>query len=230
MNRVLIKYIAIAAMLIDHIGLLFVPIETPLGTAMRVVGRLTAPIMCFFLVEGFIHTRSKKKYGTRLFVFALISQIPFAYMMYNYFWVAHFNVMATLFLCFMILLVFEKVENLFLKVVLITALALLGNYCDWGLMAPLWVLCFYLTKDNKNKMALWYCVLCAFWVVRCCVVSFDKGGAWYDSLWQGGSVLALPILCTYNGEGGKTGKFTKWFFYWFYPAHILILGLMFRAG
>ncbi len=229
MNRNIIKCIAAAAMLIDHIGLLFVPIATPLGTAMRVVGRLTAPIMCFFLVEGFIHTSSKKKYGTRLLIFAVISQIPFAYMMYNYFWVAHFNVIATFFLCFMILLVFEEVENVFLKVLLIAVLASLGYFCDWGLMAPLWVMCFYLCKDNKNKMALWYCVLCAFWVIRCCIVKFDEGGNWYDSLWQLGSVLALPILYTYNGEGGKSGKFSKWFFYWFYPLHLLVLGIIFRT-
>lgn len=229
MNRNLLKYIAVAAMLIDHIGLLFVPADTPWYTVMRVIGRLTAPVMCYFLAEGFIHTRSREKYGTRLFVFALISQIPFAYMMYNYFWVAHFNMIATLFLCFMILLTFEKVENVFLKVVIIAGLASLGRFCDWGLMAPLWVMCFYLCKDNKNKMALWYCVLCAFWVIRCCVVSFDKGGDWYDSLWQLGAFGALPILYLYNGEGGKAGKFSKWFFYWFYPLHILILALIFRT-
>ncbi|MBQ7295811.1 MAG: hypothetical protein IJW86_06420 [Clostridia bacterium] len=229
MNRTVIKYIAVAAMLIDHIGLLFVPISTPLGTAMRVIGRLTAPIMCFFLAEGFTHTSSKKKYGMRLFAFALISQIPFIYMMKGYFWVAHFNFIATLFLCFMILLTLEKVENILLKVVIIACLASLGYFCDWGLMAPLWVMCFYLCKDNKKQMALWYSVLCAFWVIRCCVVGFDNGADWYDSLWQLGSFGALPILYSYNGEGGKTGKFTKWFFYWFYPVHLLVLGIIFRT-
>ena len=229
MNRNIIKYIAALAMLLDHIGLLFVPSDTFIGTAMRVAGILTAPIMCFFIAEGFIHTRSRKKYGTRLLVFALISQIPFAYMIYNNFWVAHFNVIATFFLCFMMLLVFEKVENIFLKVALIAGIVALGYFCDWGLMAPLWVMCFYLCKDDKNKMALWYCVLCAFWVVRCCVVTAGKGGEWYDSLWQAGSFLALPILYTYNGESGKTGKFSKWFFYWFYPLHILILAIIFRT-
>ncbi len=228
MNRNILKYIAIAAMLIDHIGMLFVPIATPLGTVMRVIGRLTAPIMCFFLAEGFAHTSSKKKYGTRLFIFALISQIPFAYLMYGYFWKAHFNVIATLFLCFMMLYTFERVENLFFKVALIAGIAASGYFCDWGLMAPLWVMCFYLCKDNKNKMALWYSVLCAFWVVRCCVVTFDKGGSWYDSLWQLGCFGALPLLYLYNGEGGKSSRFTKWFFYWFYPVHLLVLGIIFR--
>lgn len=229
MNRNIIKYIAVIAMLSDHIGLLFVPADTPLRFVMRFIGRLTAPIMCFFLAEGFVHTRSKKKYALRLLLFAFISQIPYAYLMSGYFWIADFNMIATLFLCFMILLVFEQVDNIPLKVVLIAVLAGLGYYCDWGLMSPLWVMCFYLCRDDKNKMAKWYCVLCAFWVVRCCVMSVEGGNDWYNVLWQAGSFAALPIIYLYNGEGGKASKFSKWFFYWFYPLHLLILGIAFRA-
>lgn len=228
MSRNIIKYIAAFAMLIDHIGFLFVPIASPVGTAMRVIGRLTAPIMCYFICEGYIHTRSKKKYAIRLFLFALISQIPFAYMVNGYFWKLHFNVVATFFLCFMVLLVFEKVENLFLKLFIIVCLVCLCHYCDWGLMAPMWVLCFYLFKESKNKMAICYCLLCIFWCFRCCVVSYKGGGEWYDSLWQLGTLLALPIIYTYNGEKGRGGKFSKWFFYWFYPLHMLVLGIIFR--
>ena len=75
MNRNILKYIAVIAMLCDHISLVFVGMDKPLGVAMRVFGRLTAPIMCYFLVEGYMHTRSKKKYGARLLVFALISDV-----------------------------------------------------------------------------------------------------------------------------------------------------------
>ena len=71
MNRNFLKYIAVAAMLCDHIALVFVGMNNPVGVAMRVFGRLTAPLMCYFLVEGFVHTRSKKKYGIRLFIFAI---------------------------------------------------------------------------------------------------------------------------------------------------------------
>ena len=61
MNRNILKYIAVIAMVIDHTALTFVGMDNPLGLAMRVFGRLTAPIMCYFLVEGYIYTRSKKK-------------------------------------------------------------------------------------------------------------------------------------------------------------------------
>lgn len=52
-----LKLIAITAMLIDHIAWKFVDTATPLGILMHVVGRLTMPIMCYFVAEDFFHTR-----------------------------------------------------------------------------------------------------------------------------------------------------------------------------
>lgn len=229
MNRNIIKYIAVVAMVIDHIGALFVPISTPLGTAMRVIGRLTAPIMCYFLCEGYLHTRNKKRYAIRLLIFGVLSQFAYTYMLYGYFWKLHFNVIVTFFLCFMLLLVLDKAGQLWLKALLVATIMLLCHYCDWGLMAPLWTACFYICKDSKRNMSFWYLILCAFWVCRCCYVTYSGGGEWYNSLWQIGSVLALPIILSYNGKKGSDNKFSKWFFYWFYPLHMLILGIMFRT-
>ena len=73
-----LKVIAIVAMLIDHIAWAFVPLDTFLGQAMHFVGRTTAPTMCFFIAQGYKHTRSLPA-TWRLAVFALISQIPFSY-------------------------------------------------------------------------------------------------------------------------------------------------------
>ncbi len=228
MNRKILKYIAVIAMIIDHCALVFVGMGKPLGIAMRVVGRLTAPIMCYFVAKGYVYTSSKKRYGKRLFVFALISQIPFIYLVAGYFWVMKLNMIATLFLCFMILLCLGKIANIPLKVICILGLATLCHYCDWGTMAPLWVLIFYLFRDDKQKMAIFYLISCAFWTVRCCSVAVSGGHEWYSALWQAGSIMALPLLCSYNGESGKRSKFSKWFFYWFYPVHLLILGIIYR--
>lgn len=79
LDRNIIKYIAIIAMLIDHISMFFIPITNPLGDIMRVIGRLTGPLMCYFLSEGFYYTSNKFKYGSRLFIFALISQFPYVF-------------------------------------------------------------------------------------------------------------------------------------------------------
>ena len=229
MNRKILKYIAVIAMIIDHCALVFVGTGKPLGVAMRLVGRLTAPIMCYFLVEGYMHTRSKKKYGKRLFAFALISQIPFIFLVAGYFWVMKLNMIFTLFFCFMILLCLEKIDSIPLKVICILGLGYMCYYCDWGTVAPLWVLVFYIFRDDKKKMVIFYLIACAFWVVRCCSVAVSGGSEWYSVWWQAGSVLALPVIYSYNGEGGKPSKFSKWFFYWFYPVHLLVLGIIYRS-
>ena len=228
MNRNILKYIAVVAMIIDHSALVFVGMDKPLGIAMRVVGRLTAPIMCYFLVEGFLYTRSKKKYGERLFIFALISQIPFIYLLAGYFWVLKLNMIATLFLCFLMLLCLEKISNIPLKVICILSIAVACDCCDWGTMAPLWVLIFYVIHEDKKKMCMVYAAACIFWVVRCCSVAVSGGNEWYSALWQAGSFGFIPVIYLYNGENGKSSRFSKWFFYWFYPMHLLILGVIYR--
>lgn len=74
-----IKLIAIIAMTIDHVTWLLFPGCQKIWWVMllHAIGRLTAPIMWFFIAEGFHYTRNVKKYIARLFVFAVISH--FAY-------------------------------------------------------------------------------------------------------------------------------------------------------
>ena len=230
MNRNILKYIAVIAMLCDHIGLVFVGMDKPLGVAMRVFGRLTAPIMCYFLVEGYMHTSSKKKYATRLLSFAFISQIPFSYLLTGRFFSDKFNMMFTLFLCFMMLLIVEKVESRVLKFILVLVIYSVCDYCDWGLVAPLWVMAFAMLRNDKKKLTLVYALICLFWVARATTMAVSDGGMWYEGLWQAGSFAFIPFIYLYNGESGKNSKFSKWFFYWFYPLHILVIAVIYRNG
>ena len=73
------KYIAIAAMVIDHIAFAFVPDGTALAIVMHIIGRLTGPIMFFSAVEGYHHTRDLNRYLLRLAAFAAISWFPSLY-------------------------------------------------------------------------------------------------------------------------------------------------------
>ena len=77
LNSNTLKYIAIVAMLIDHIAWAFVPFSSVLGQIMHFIGRFTAPMMCYFIAEGYFYTRNVKKYIVRIGIFAVISQIPF---------------------------------------------------------------------------------------------------------------------------------------------------------
>lgn len=72
--------IAILAMTIDHIAWAAFPGYSKefLPIMMHIVGRLTCPIMCYFVAEGYYHTKNIRKYTFRLFTFAILSH--FAYL------------------------------------------------------------------------------------------------------------------------------------------------------
>ena len=77
LTRDTIKYLAIFTMLLNHIANVLLPENTILWEAFIDIGYFTAITMCYFLVEGFYYTHSRRKYGERLLIFAGISQVPY---------------------------------------------------------------------------------------------------------------------------------------------------------
>ena len=67
-----LKVIAIIAMFFDHYVAGFIKHETFWGTVLRIPGRIVAPIMCYFIAEGYHYTSNKNKYIFRLFIFSLL--------------------------------------------------------------------------------------------------------------------------------------------------------------
>ena len=53
LNRDVIKYIAMLTMLLNHIAHVFLIRGTLLHEIFEDVGYFTAPVMCYFLVEGY---------------------------------------------------------------------------------------------------------------------------------------------------------------------------------
>ena len=91
-----LKYISIIAMLIDHIANAFINDTTHLYIIMSLIGKVTGPIMFFAAVEAYHHTRNLKKYIIRLFVFAIISYLPFMYAFSNRFNILRLNIIFTI--------------------------------------------------------------------------------------------------------------------------------------
>ena len=76
-----LKLIAILAMTVDHVTDLFYPSfpAEPVPVVMHLFGRLTAPIMWFFVCEGYYYTRNVKKYMLRLLLFAVVSHFAYCF-------------------------------------------------------------------------------------------------------------------------------------------------------
>ena len=216
MTGLALKLIAVISMLIDHTGDVLYPGKLQL----RCIGRLAFPLYCFLLVEGFLHTRDLKRYIFRLFIFGIISEIPFDLAFYGRVMDAsHQNVFWTLLLGILAISLMSMIEcdNMYLKYLLQAVSAvpfgiaaqLLHTDYRWigvGLISSM-----YIFHDIETLK-----VLC-------------------------GAVLLLPVFTNeieyfgllsyvpmhfYNGKRGGMSPMLKWAFYLFYPAHLLILAMI----
>ena len=229
LNRNQIKYIVIVAMLIDHIAWAFVPTASALGQIMHFIGRLTGPTMAYFLVEGYTHTRNVKKYAIRLGIFALISWLPFTFFEYGTLpividdgrplFIPAFGVIYTLFLSLLAVWFWDKGNcSELAKVLGVAVLCVLSIVGDWPVYDVLYALFFFVFRDDLKKKWAAYCLLSA---------SFLVGALAYGEYFQIG-VFMVPVFIEfcYNGEGGSRKSIHKWFFYIFYPAHLLVLAVL----
>ena len=225
LNRNQLKYIAAAAMAADHIGAFLLPHAGAVYFLCRLIGRLTAPIMCYCLAEGFYYTSSRKNYALRLLVFAVLSQAPYAFL-HGGFWASNLNVLFTLLAALCTLAVYESVIRISVKWALIAVLLLFSLWGDWGVTAPLWVLLFYLFRGNFPRQMAAFALIAGVEVVRTVLSDMIHGTLWYGQLWQLGMFLFIPLMLCYNGRRGRSGAFGKWFFYVFYPLHLAVIGLI----
>ena len=218
-----LKLIAIISMLADHVNkaLIYPYLESNHGflafisDVFDIIGRIAFPLFCFMLVEGYFKTRNRKKYLLNLLLFGVISEVPFdMFTTASFFNMNWNNVMFTL------------------ALVLVTV----------------WIIDTLKEKMQKRSKALWYLVSILIVLVMCIVsmsLSLDYEHhailiGYFFYLFHDMPVFAIPfgyasmfkepwallgfgLTLTYNGERGKQHKML---YYWFYPVHLLILGLL----
>ncbi len=234
LNRDAIKYLAMLLMLLNHISQILMDTWTFTGLLLVDIGYFTAITMCYFLVEGYYYTRSKTKYALRLALFAVISEIPYC-LAFTTDGVLSFhglNMMFSLLVCFGIIAVMENVDNIPLRILALSGLAFISYFCDWSILTPVFTLSFYWARGSQRKNIIAYIVSAVsvfiFFFVSVQGYMSTANSIIYSLGTLSGIVLsAMAILVFYNGKRAeKLQNFSKWFFYLFYPVHLLVLGLI----
>lgn len=249
MTVFVLKIIAVVSMLIDHTGAVLFPENLWL----RIIGRLAFPIYCFLIAQGARHTRSLGKYIGRLALFALVSEIPYDLAFHAGLLTRGSNVYFTLLLGLIAAASALRLPEIFKKriknetaakvlgiacaVAVCAACAYLGDLMDTDYGSYGVILIFIFACPVRWLSIAGFVLLTAYNYTIGIVSAeyFAQYGHYYSALvlWQGGTVVyvtrqiqsfcllsAIPIAL-YNGEAGE--KKFKWFFYIFYPAHLLIL-------
>ena len=225
-----LKLIAIIAMTVDHFSDLIYPNfpAKPVPILLHIIGRLTAPIMWFFISEGYHYTHNVKKYILRLGFFAVISHFAYCFafgISFVPFRTGIFNqtsVMYPLFIAVVVLWLQDTDIHIsgWIKHVIIFVLVWSAFPADWSCIAVLAILAMYRARGNLNRQMGRMMLL----VFLYAVVSFLFVNRVYGLI-QLFVILVYPLLWQYNGERGKI-KWTKWLFYIYYPAHLAVIGCL----
>lgn len=235
-------------MLLDHVGVIYQShLSKTTYFVLRAVGRLSFPLFCFILVEGFFHTKNRKKYQQRLFIFALLSELPYD-LAFHYLPANTINsLLHSHQLSFRALLpAFQEQNVLFTLFLGFTAMILMEN-ASWYRRNT-----FYRNID----ILIIFCCLSEVFQTDCgaagilCIFFFysiyKKRGNCTNLPLKAGLIGTLPAalpLLTYVSPfpvqvfaladslllrcySGKKGHGWKYFFYLFYPLHLLILYLL----
>lgn len=181
----------------------------------RILGRLAFPIYCFLLVEGFEKTGSREKYAGRLLTFALISEIPFNLAFRGkLFALSYQNVFFTLLLGYLTIWVMDILEKRMpsVQAALLGEAAVFGAAClaaefmrcDYGAHGIIAIGLLYFFRHSRAKQ-----------IAAGCAAFF----------WEFTAMFSFVFIGFYNGRRGIKLKYV---FYFFYPAHLLILYLISR--
>lgn len=229
LNRNKLKVIAIIAMTLDHLAWSIAPGYCTVWwiVLLHIIGRLTAPIMWFFIAEGYHYTRSKTRYALRLFLLAVIGHfaynfcfdIPFLPLKTGIFnqtsvgWALLGGMLA------LWLLDTPKIAQP-IQIVGLILLCLVTFPADWSTVAVMAIVSLGQNRGSFKRQMLWM----SFWIAVYAAVYFVFIDHLYGLL-QLFALLTIPLLACYNGQKGN-GRWIGKLFYIYYPLHLVICGLI----
>lgn len=235
-NRDVLKYIAVTAMFIGHFLLFtikeyhFFGIPKQIVTILVNLQYIAPPIFFFCIAEGFRYTNSKAKYALRLFVFAVITQIAYVLCHTLTFDVLMFftdwNVIMTFFLGLVILIIWECKLPLPARLLMIAACGALNLLIslEWGITGLLIIFAFYLLREHPYMRLLAYeLIFIGYITISSGRITAIFTSRQFQALFLSITLSGLLITFFYNGKKGKHPIFSKYFFYIFYPAHLLLI-------
>ena len=222
----MLKILAITTMFFDHFVAALLPHNEMLTLYLRIPGRIAAPIMCFIVAEGYHHTSNRMKYIKRLLLFALISHLPYN-TLFNYGLFKATSMMWGLALG-LIALAALKDQRLhpLIKITVLIFACFLAIPANWNFIGVLWVVAFGFFQGDFKKQAISFILI---GVICHLVPNYIRFGLYHQPTphwYQLGIFLALPLLAAYNGQRGRVSKTTAWFFYGFYPGHLIFIYLL----
>ena len=220
-----LKIIAIMGMTLNHVAIIYAKdVSALIRWVLQGMGGVTFPIMAYLLVEGYRHTSNTKRYAMRLFIFACIAELPFRFFLSN----SRGNVLFTFLLGFVAIYFYDKMvkkvtKELFFFVFFV--LVCVSVFFDWGGIGVLLIFFYYMIHDKWKRVVVPYLILATFFLLEISIniVRMNQLNVLRDIFFLLGCTLSIPLLLHYNGERGKS---VKYFFYVYYPAHILVLGIL----
>ncbi len=224
-----LKIIAVIIMLIDHVASAFFIGHDEIYIIMRFIGRFAAPIFCFLIAEGYHYTKNITHYLLRLFLFAIISHVPYVLLNgYAVFPIEKTSVMWPLFLGLLALVISKSPKvHLALKFAAIIVICLVADYGDWNFVAVLWILCF--GYYHNNKLIQFICFAAVGWFFYIVPV-VEPVGFLPTELLKNYAVYGIfgawIFIYLYNGKRGIKSKALSMMFYLFYPLHLAIIYLL----
>ncbi len=215
MNSFQIKVLAVASMIVDHVGFVFFPQVTIL----RVFGRLAFPLFALLISEGFIKTSNRRRYFFRLTTFAIYSHIPYIFMIRAGGGVGYqINIFFTLSAGLLCLILLDKYKNIFIRVFIVGFALLVAMYFrfEYGAYGILLILSSYLFIKSHTKGLM-------------AILPISLTNAFYRAYYLGTylqvyALAAIPFMYMYNGQKGPDG-YRNWFYY-IYPVHMLAIALL----